>query len=173
MSYRRVRIAGATYFLTIALRDRDSALLLENVVALRRTLRQVKHRYPFHIDAMVVLPDHIHAIWTMPKGDADYSTRVGMMKAQFSRALVESKHRRASHKQKREKGIWQRRFWEHWVRDEADFKAHVDYIHINPVKHGLVSRACDWPYSSIHRYIREGLLPEDWATDMPLMNGDR
>ncbi len=118
--------------------------------------------YPFVTEAICVLPDHLHAVWRMPKGDADYAKRWGLIKGLFSRAYPVAA-RSASKIKKREKGIWQRRYWEHQIRDDPDLQSHIDYIHYNPVKHGLVTQVKDWPYSSFHRYVHEGLLPIDWS----------
>ena len=115
---------------------------------------------------MVVLPDHLHAVWTMPEGDADFATRWRLIKTNFSRHLSVSERISESRYAKGERGIWQRRYWEHTIRDESDFARHVDYIHINLVKHGLVTRVRDWPYSSFHRMVKLGFLLEDWAGDV-------
>ncbi|RDD80085.1 REP-associated tyrosine transposase [Dyella tabacisoli] len=163
MRYRRTLVAGGTYFFTVNLQDRSRDLLIQRIDTLRNAVRLVKRRHPFHIVAWVVLPDHIHAIWTLPSGDADYSTRWSLIKANFSRAVAHNEPVCASRQLKGERGIWQRRFWEHQIRDENDLARHVDYVHINPVKHGYTERAGDWPFSSIHRYIRDGLLAADWA----------
>jgi putative transposase len=163
MRYRRANTAGATYFFTVNLADRSSALLVDAVDVLRDAVRLVQRRHPFHIDAMVVLPDHLHALWTLPEGDAGFPQRWALIKAGFSRKLPKGERRSASRERKGERGIWQRRYWEHQIRDDNDFTRHVDYIHINPVKHGLAARPIDWPHSSIHRYVREGILPSDWA----------
>ena len=171
MRYRRAAVAGATYFFTLNLADRQSGYLVDHVDVLRATLRRVRQAHPFRIDAMVVLPDHLHAIWTLPAGDSDYSMRWMLVKAGFSRQLPALEQRSPSRTAKGERGIWQRRFWEHLIRDERDFERHVDYIHFNPVKHGLASRAVDWPHSSIHRYIRLGLAAPDWASDGTGPNG--
>ena len=114
---------------------------------------------------MVVLPDHVHAIWTLPSGDADFPLRWRLIKTWFSRNLPLGEHRRASRVDKSERGIWQRRYWEHLIRNEADFARHVDYIHWNPVKHGHVARVKDWPYSTFHRFVRDGALAENWGWD--------
>jgi putative transposase len=161
--YRRCRIAGGTYFFTVNLADRHRTLLTEHIGLLRDAFRAVKKAHPFDIDAMVVLPDHLHAIWTLPQGDHDFSLRWRQIKAAFSVALDKEERISRSRARKQERGIWQRRFWEHAIRDEPDFKRHVDYIHHNPVKHGYVPRVMDWPYSSFHRYVRQGILPSDWA----------
>ncbi|HEX7341212.1 MAG TPA: transposase [Rhodanobacteraceae bacterium] len=140
-------------------------LQLAHVDTLRAVVGKVKRERPFAIDAWVVLPEHLHAVWTLPRGDADFSTRWMLIKAGFSRALPRLEEVSASRRRKGERGIWQRRFWEHQIRDERDFASHVDYVHINPVKHGYVAKAAAWPYSSIHRYIRHGVLPADWGCD--------
>ena len=160
--YRRNRVAGGSYFFTLTLADRRSRLLVDEIHLLREAVRKVKRRLPFSIEAMVVLPDHLHALWTLPPGDFAYSERWRAIKSAFVRALRETDSGLRPNA-KGEYGVWQRRFWEHTIRDEADFSRHVDYIHWNPVKHGHASRAVDWPYSSIHRYIRAGLLSPDWG----------
>ena len=165
MRYRRARVPGATYFFTVNLADRRSRLLVEHIDVLRATLRRVRQAHPFHMGAMVVLPDHLHAMWTLPADDADFSMRWMLIKAGFSRQMARIEGRSASRVAKSERGIWQRRFWEHLIRDARDYERHFDYIHFNPVKHGLAQAAVDWPYSSIHRYIRLGTLARDWAAD--------
>jgi putative transposase len=140
-------------------------LLVDYVDVLRSVLREVKVRHPFHINAMVILLDHLHALWTLPMGDCDYPTRWMLIKADFSRRMPTGERRSESRMTKGERGIWQRRYWEHLIRDESDYSKHVDYIHYNPVKHGYVKRASEWPHSSIHRYVRQGVLPVDWGDD--------
>lgn len=164
MRYRRSNIGGGIYFFTVNLAERSGRLLVDHIAHLRDALRIVKQRHPFHIDAMVVLPDHVHAIWTLPPGDIDYPMRWMLIKAGFSRRLPKGERINASRRGKGERGIWQRRYWEHTLRDEEDFRRHVDYIHYNPVKHGYVTRPLDWSHSSIHRYIQSGLVPPDWGT---------
>ncbi len=146
--YRRNRVEGGTYFFTLALADRRSDLLVQEVAALRASVARVRALYPFSIDAWVVLREHLHAVWTLPEGNADFSTRWTLIKRGFSARIAKGESRSASRTAKGERGIWQRRFWEHTVRDEADFTRHVNYIHFNPVKHGLVGNAKDWPFSS-------------------------
>jgi len=163
--YRRARIEGGCYFFTVALEDRRSSLLVDRVDLLRASFQQTLQRHPFTIDAIVILPDHLHCIWTLPEGDADYSNRWSRIKAMFSRGIEPGERRRQSRIRRQERGIWQRRFWEHAIRDERDFANHVDYIHINPVKHGLIRRAIDWPHSSIHRYVKRGLCDPSWAAE--------
>jgi REP-associated tyrosine transposase len=116
--------------------------------------------------AICILPDHLHAIWSLPDNDADYALRWNLIKTGFSRGLTAVRGS-SSKVRKREKGIWQRRYWEHTIRNENDLTRHIDYIHFNPVKHGLVQRVCDWPHSSFHQYVKRGTLPADWAGDMP------
>jgi putative transposase len=163
MHYRRAKIAGATYFFTVNLADRNAALLTSNIEALRESMRYVQARHPFESIAIAVLPEHLHAIWTLPPQDSDFATRWALIKATFSRKLPRIEPISTSRRAKGERGIWQRRYWEHLIRDDCDLARHVDYVHFNPVKHGHVRQAVQWPYSSIHRYIREGLLASDWA----------
>jgi putative transposase len=162
--YRRAVVPGGTYFFTVNIADRGASLLVDHIDLLRDAIRYTRQRHPFVVDAMVVLPEHLHAVWTLPPGDADFPTRWRLIKTQFSRALFQDEHRRASRIGKAERGIWQRRYWEHLIRDETDLARHVDYIHWNPVKHGYVERAGDWPYSTFHRFVRDGRLPADWAS---------
>jgi len=163
--YRRVKIEGGLSFFTLVFADRRSDLLVRHIERLRRAYAGVERRLPFTTVAICILPDHIHALWQLPDGDADYASRWSLFKSAFSRGLAPVPTRSASKITKREKGIWQRRYWEHAVRDDADLERHVNYIHYNPVKHGLVTRVGDWPFSSFHRYVAEGILPADWAGD--------
>jgi putative transposase len=166
MRYRRSTDAGGTYFFTVNLADRASRLLTEHIQTLRTSVQKVRDRHPFHIVAMVVLPDHLHTIWTLPSGDCDYPLRWSLIKGGFCRALPKTETINASRSTKRERGIWQRRYWEHRIRDDADLSRHVDYIHFNPVKHGLVAAPMDWPYSSFHRYVKQGILPPNWSIEV-------
>ena len=164
--YIRARRHAATYFFTVNLQQRDgNRMLVEKIVELRAAFKKVRREHPFEVDAIVVLPDHLHAMWTLPVEDADFSMRWALVKAQFSRAIVAREPVSPSRARRRERGIWQRRFYEHVIRDDRDFHAHVDYIHWNPVKHGHVERVADWPYSSFHSYVRNGWLPIDWACE--------
>jgi len=165
MRYRRANVAGGTFFFTLNLADRSSRLLLDHIDLLRDTLRIVRRRHPFELVAMVVLPDHLHAVWALPPDDCDYPLRWSLIKSGFSRRLVKSEYISETRHRKRERGIWQRRYWEHQIRDDADLARHVDYVHINPVKHGYVQAPVNWAYSSIHRYIRRGILPSNWAVE--------
>jgi putative transposase len=164
--YRRNFIAGGSFFFTVNLAERQLSLLTSHVDQLRNAIRETRECHPFTIDAIVVLPDHLHAVWTLPEGDADFATRWRLIKSTFSRDIPCGERISASRAARGERGIWQRRYWEHTIRDEGDFERHVDYIHINPVKHGLVTRARDWPYSSFHRMVKLGIYPEDWAGDV-------
>ena len=161
--YRRYFVPGGTYFFTVTLAARSLPLLTENITALRHAFRNVRTEMPFVVDAIVVLPDHLHTIWVLPPGDPDFSTRWKKIKAAFSRQLPRIERRSESRTQKGERGIWQRRFWEHALRDEADWRRHMDYIHFNPVKHGHTRRTADWPYSSFHRYVKLGVYPHEWG----------
>lgn len=163
MRYRRADIASATYFFTVNLADRDRTLLIDHVQDFRDVMRAVKQRHPFHIDALVVLPDHLHALITLPEGEADYPTRWALIKAGFSRRVAKTERPSSSRIKKGEHGIWQRRYWERLIRDDDDYARHVDYIHFNPVKHGHVARAVDWAQSSIHRFIEAGMVARDWG----------
>ncbi|MGB8400770.1 REP-associated tyrosine transposase [Bradyrhizobium sp.] len=164
--YRRNFIAGGSFFFTVNLAERRLRLLTEHIDELRAAFRDVRRQHSFAIDAMVVLPDHLHAAWTLPEGDADFATRWRLIKSGFSRRLPAGERISGSRAAKGERGIWQRRYWEHTIRDGGDFARHIDYIHINPVKHGLVARVADWPYSSFHRMMKLGVYPEDWAGDV-------
>ena len=163
--YRRNFIHGGTYFFTVTLLERGMDTLVAHIEALREAVRAVKSRSPFEIVAWVVLPDHLHCIWTLPAGDADYPGRWRGIKQRFSKTLPHGERRSAVREKRGERGIWQRRFWEHTIRDEHDLQAHVDYIHINPLKHRYVTRVADWPHSTFHRYVRDGIYPADWAGD--------
>jgi putative transposase len=162
-NYRRYRLDGGTYFFTVNLAERQRNLLTERIDSLRDAFRVVKNAHPFAIDAIVILPEHLHTIWTLPQGDDDFSLRWRQIKSAFSRTIEKDERISNSRLRKQERGVWQQRFWEHAIRDEEDFNRHVDYIHINPVKHGYVQRAADWQFSSFHRYVKLGILPADWA----------
>ena len=165
-TFRRSIVPGATYFFTANTSQRRKVLTNAPFYsALWNAFRQVNAEQPFTIDVFILLPDHLHCIWTLPLGDAHYALRWNVIKrliSQATRYLIEPTRDR-SRQQRRELGLWQRRFWEHQIRDEQDFIKHVEYIHWNPVKHGYVARVKDWPYSSFHRYVSQGLYPLDWA----------
>jgi len=163
-NYRRAFVPGGTWFFTVNLLERkNNDLLIREVDLLRETVRAVRQRHPFQVDAWVVLPEHIHAVWTLPPGDADFSKRWRLIKSGFSRALPKIEYRSSVRKAAGERGIWQRHFWEHLIRDEKDFERYVDYVHVNPVKHGLVAQVSQWPYSSFHRYVEKGIYPKNWC----------
>jgi putative transposase len=162
---RYVRAKGSIFFFTVVLAQRPNDLLIDEIDRLRHIYKIVQHRHPFETVAICILSDHVHALWALPEGDADFATRWSSIKSGFSRGL-DAQPRSASKISKREKGIWQRRYWEHAIRDEADFERHVDYIHFNPVKHGYVNRVADWPHSTFHRYVERGMLASDWGGDI-------
>lgn len=161
--YVRAFAPGGTFFFTVALLERDRKLLAERIDDLRLAFREVRRERPFTIDAIVVLPDHLHCLWTLPPDDADFSTRWRRIKSIFSRSIERAERLSERRMHKHERGIWQRRFWEHLIRDERDFESHADYIHYNPVKHGHVTRALDWPHSSFHLYVKRGIYTPDWG----------
>ena len=163
MRYRRANTAGGTYFFTVNLAERNADTLVRHIDDLREVTRRVKETHPFSIVAMVVLPEHLHTIWRLPPGDVDFPMRWSLLKAGFSRRIDKGERLRPSRVAKRERGIWQRRYWEHQIRDETDLARHVDYIHYNPVKHGWVTRAVDWPHSTLHGYIERGIMASDWG----------
>jgi putative transposase len=162
-NYRRNREPGGTYFFTVNLLDRKSDLLVRHIESLREAVKQTRHKWPFHSDAWVILPDHLHCVWTLPPGDADYSARWRAIKLSFVKQIPKTEALSEARVNKNERGIWQRRYWEHTIRDEDDYVAHVDYCHINPLKHGRVQQISDWPYSTFHRDVRQGIYPENWA----------
>ncbi len=164
-AYRRVRIDGGCYFFTVAIADRSSKLLTQHIEMFYTALEQIKTRHPFVINAMVVLPDHLHCIWTLPDGDCNYSLRWQQLKGLFSRQLPKLEVVSESRKRKSERGIWQRRFWEHTIRDEADYINHINYIYFNPVKHGWVNAVKNWPYSTFHNDVQTGLYDINWGCD--------
>jgi len=165
-NYRRAFVPGGCRFFTVNLLEPRKALLVDHIDVLRAAVEKTRRRYPFVIDAIVVLPDHIHAVWTLPPGDADFSLRWRLIKSRFAQALPKQERISDVRRARNERGIWQRRFWEHLIRNEADYVRHVEYCYINPVKHALVSGARDWPHSSFHRDVRAGIFPKDWAGDV-------
>jgi putative transposase len=169
--YRRALIEGGVFFFTVTLVDRRSNLLVREIARLRSAYAAVKNKYPFETIAICILPEHLHTVWSLPPDDADFSLRWNLIKRNFSTGLPADTRRTPSKLERREKGIWQRRFWEHAIRNDADLEKHVDYTHFNPVKHGHVTRVRDWPYSSFGRYVAKGLLPADWGGDMPKFAG--
>ena len=163
-NYRRAWHPGGTYFFTVALlKRRGNDLLVREIDLLRRVVADVMARHPFRIHAWVVLHDHLHCVIELPADDSDFATRWRLIKIGFSKGVPRSEHRSAVRLRRGERGIWQRRYWEHLIRDDADYRAHMDYVHINPLKHGLVERVADWPYSTFHRLVAQGIYPADWA----------
>lgn len=165
MQYRRANIKGGTYFFTVNLENRQSTMLVNEISKLRNSLSQVKQNHPFSLDAMVVLPDHLHIMMTLPEGDDSFAKRLMLIKSGFSRQVPKNENINSSRKHKGERGIWQRRYWEHLIRDQDDYGRHFDYIHYNPVKHGYVGCAADWRFSTIHKYIKSGVLASDWGSN--------
>ena len=203
-NYRRADMPGTSYFFTVVSHQRRPILCDETVrLALRQAITSVKTKHNFTIDAWVLLPDHLHCIWTLPENDHAYSVRWSMIKrlvtqavgahgAPYDDAWLEGRVRHAHHEhpqqihpdhrvhhphvsasrlRRREGNIWQRRFWEHRVRDRADLNRCIDYLHWNPVKHGHVSRVAEWPFSTFHRYVRQGAYPEDWGGEGVIEDG--
>lgn len=171
VQYRRNYVAGGTYFFTVTLADRRSSVLVDHIDDLRVAYRSVTEDRHIETVAICVMPDHLHAICTMPDDDMNYSSAWALIKARFSRALATHDPRLTANNHG-ELSVWQRRFWEHTIRDERDLENHVAYIHFNPVKHGYASRPMDWPPSSIHRFVRDGLLPADWAVEPDVTPSD-
>ena len=158
--YRRFKYPGATWFFTVNLTERqNNRLLIDPIDLLRAAFTYVKNKHPYKIDAIVILPEHLHCILTLPEGDGNFSTRWGLIKAYFSRNIEKGERISKSRVKRGERGLWQRRFWEHLIRDEIDYQQHIDYIHWNPVKHGWVQYVKDWPHSSFHRYVNQGIYP--------------
>ncbi len=166
MQYRRAFVPGASFFFTVVTEQRRPILASnEAVEVLRGALRAVGSKRPFNVDAMVVLPDHLHCIWTLPPDDADFSTRWRLIKTWFTKHCDPVLHAEPNHVRiaKREQAVWQHRYWEHLLRSEIDFARHVEYIHYNPVKHGCATSPLDWPYSSFRTFVEAGIDPADWG----------
>ncbi len=181
--YRRGRIKGGTYFFTLVTQDRQPILTDAEVrKALREGIEEVRQSLPFIIEAWVLLPDHLHTIWTLPEGDANYQARWAITKRAVTKRCISKVSEKnqinmvrkthptyldntlcASMQKRQEGGFWQRRFWEHVIRDEADFHRYLDYLHWNPVKHGYVKTPLDWPYSTLHRFVAQGIYPANWG----------
>ena len=166
--YRRAFVPGGTFFFTVVT-DHRSPLFADAAARtiLGNVIRRCRQIFPVEIVAVVLLPEHLHALWTLPPGDSNFSMRWGWIKKEFTKAWLatDGRERQLSATQQRERrhSIWQRRFWEHTIRDEDDLAAHFDYIHYNPVKHGLVASPRDWLWSSFHRWVRAGHYSPDWA----------
>lgn len=161
--YRRNRVPGGTNFFTVNFLERGSRLLTDNVNELRAAVAKVRNSRPFHIEGWVVLPEHMHCIWTLPEGDSEYVARWTAIKIAFSKSMPRTERRSAVRVAKGKREIWQRRYWEHSIRGDRDYAAHMEYIHFNPVKHGHVTQVQDWPYSSSHRLVSTAIYALDWA----------
>jgi putative transposase len=163
-NYKRCRHQGGCYFFTVNLLERcPNDLLIQQIALLRKSVKHVKENFPFDIDGWVVLPDHMHCIWTLPECDDDFSNRWRLIKSHFSKSLPKEERRSPIRQKHGERGVWQRRYWEHFIRDKNDYRRHLDYLHYNPVKHGYVDRVADWPYSSFHRLVKKGVYPQNWG----------
>ena len=171
MEYRRAKVEGGTFFFTVVTYNRHQFLCEEeNTLILREAFRQVKQQYSFNIDAIAILPNHIHSIWTLPPGDSNFSNRWRLIKNYFTRNC-DPKYKgdvSKSRQCKNEQAVWQRRFWEHQIKDDLDFRNHIDYIHYNPVKHGYVESPAHWKYSSFHHYVKRGIYDENWGAGTEL-----
>ena len=174
MNYRRVYIPGGTYFFTVVTYQRRPILSSPaRVEQLRSAFRYTIERMPFTIVASAILPDHMHFIWALPAGQTDFSTRWRLIKSHFTRSMepLKTPSDAPSRAGKGEKDIWQRRFWEHLLFDEVDLTRHIDYIHYNPVKHGLVRSPIEWKFSSFHQYLDMGMVSPDWGADGTVWEG--
>jgi putative transposase len=171
--YRR-NYEGDHFFFTVVTEARRSLFLSEGTRnLLTEAMRKTREEHPWENVAMVLLPDHLHLLWRLRPDDTDYSLRIGSFKRRFTRAFLKAGGQESpvssARRRQRYRGVWQRKFWEHTIRDARDFHMHLDYIHMNPVKHGLVERPGDWPWSSFHRYVRMGWYEDDWCgrVDLP------
>jgi len=163
-NYLRYRILGGCYFFTVNLLERNNTLLVDHIDLLRESVRACKQKRPFHINAWVVLPEHMRCIWTLPRGDDDFSNRWKVIKVHFSKGLPKSERRSKVWVKRGERGIWQRRFWECAIRDDNDYEKHMDYVHFNSVKHGYVDKVIDWSFSSFHHHVKKGIYSDHWAS---------
>ena len=166
--WRRAHVPGGSFFFTVVTDGRRPLFRdVRGAKVLGSVLRACRTRWPFTIAAIVLLPDHLHAIWSLPRGDADYAKRWAWIKKEFTKAwLAQSGRERpqsAARVRERRRGVWQAKYWEHTLEDEDDFERHFDYIHFNPVKHGYVSAPYDWKPSSFHRWVRKGVYDPDWG----------
>ena len=166
--YRRSRTKGGVFFLTIVLRNRKSDLLVRHIDILKKSLSSIQKKYPFKNLAYVILPEHMHVLWELPVDDSDYSMRVRLLKNKFSKDLKTKNHFPGNNND----SVWQSRFWEHTIKNNDDFENHVNYIHYNPLKHGYVNRAKNWPHSSFHSYVKMGMLSADWGSNIDGENFD-
>jgi putative transposase len=169
--YNRNFTPGGTFYVTLSLADRQSSALVDHIAALRTAMHRAREKAHFGIKALVVLPNHLHAVVTLPQGDDDFTGRWRLINSGFASAIaaVDSSINCDADD---EYALWQKRYWEHAISDDTDLARHIEYIHFNPVKHGLVERVSEWPHSSFHRYVRRGLLPDDWASTAVLPGED-
>lgn len=176
-NYRRAHVPGGTFFFT--LKTENNAPIFSDVRYVRllgEVIRETKHRWPFEINAIVLFPDHLHAIWTLPSGDQDYSKRWGWLKKEFTKRYLQAggheQPTSTSRQRYRRRGVWQRRFWEHTIEDEEDYETHFHYVHWNPVKHQYVECPADWRHSSFHRWVEKGVYEKNWGCGHrePLIN---
>lgn len=170
-NYRRVYVPGGTYFFTINVYERNSLLLIEKIDDLRLAIAKVQKRHRFKIDAITILPDHLHCVLTFSE-NTDYSTVIRLIKTYFSKRMPKVEAITNSRSRKSERGIWQRRYWVHLITSREDYNRHIEYCYINPLKHGHVKRVCDWPFSSFHRDVESGLFPRDWGGECYKSSGD-
>ena len=166
--YRRAYVPGGSFFFTVVTERRAPIFRTETArTILGSAIRHCRRKWPFRLDALVLLDEHCHAIWTLPAGDTRYSARWGFIKKEFTQVWLAleglEQSRSESRLKQRRRGVWQRRFWEHALRDDNDYARHFDYVHYNPVKHGYVERVRDWPYSTFHRYVKQGVYDADWG----------
>ena len=169
-NYRRDLTQGGVYFFTLVLQDRSKDYLVRHINELRAAFKETNERYPFKTVAICVLPDHLHWIMQLPENEQDYAIRIRLFKTLFSKSLPKSyRQQNESHQKRGDLGIWQRRFWEHLIRDDEDLANHWDYIYYNPVKHGYVQAVKDWAFSSFHRDVKKGIFPDDWGGNPDLI----
>ena len=162
--YRRTWVRGGTYFFTVNLLERRrNDLLVRHIDTLRTAVRVTRRDHPFSIHGWMVLPDHLHCILELPAGDDDFALRWQVIKRRFSLAIPGTEYRSTVRQRRRERGIWQRRYWEHLLRDDEDYRRHMDYLHYNPVKHGWAKQVADWPYSTFHHHVKSGIYPANWT----------
>lgn len=162
VNYRRNLVKNGTYFYTATLKNRKKSYFIDYIDHLRASTKKTKLKYLFEIEAMVVLPEHIHTIWTLPHNDDYFAHRWRLIKSYFTQVLAKEcvpiiKNAKGNY------NLWQNRYWEHTIKNERDFEMHVNYIHYNPVKHGLVKYPAEWPYSSFHNFVKKGILSSDWS----------
>ena len=170
VGYRRNRFSGGTYFFTVVLQDRSSNYLSNNIQLLRQSFEYVRANNSYKTIAAVVLPDHLHVIWQLPKSDDDYPGRWKAIKSHFTRNITKIDASIVKNS-RGEYALWQKRYWEHTIRNQQDLNTHINYIHFNPVKHGYVNHVNEWPYSTFHQYVKKGILPRDWGSDVPDFDG--